>query len=158
MIQQTERRYGLDSTDRLTEATAPGPEGARAALESFYYALNSRDGAVLSQVWADNPLVQLNNPVGGILHGRQAVDELYARIFRGALRVRVTFSEVVEYLGERHAVFAGRELGSYGDGVPLAIRTTRYLRYDQGRWSQFHHHGSIDDPAALLAYQRAVSG
>jgi hypothetical protein len=27
-----------------------------------------------------------------------------------------------------------------------------------GRWRQYHHHGSIDDPAALQAYQLAIRG
>ncbi|GLI00602.1 hypothetical protein Pa4123_58780 [Phytohabitans aurantiacus] len=59
-------------------------------------------------------------------------------------------------------MFAGRETGSYttGDGttVPLEIRTSRYFRYENGRWRQYHHHGSIDDPDALRDYQRAIRG
>ena len=57
-------------------------------------------------------------------------------------------------------VFAGREAGSYpaadGTTVPLDIRTSRYFRYSGGRWLQYHHHGSIDDPDALRAYQQAI--
>lgn len=45
-----------------------------------------------------------------------------------------------------------------GTAVPLEIRTTRYLRYEAGRWQQYHHHGSVDDAAALAAYQQAVIG
>jgi len=41
--------------------------------------------------------------------------------------------------------------------VRLEIRTTRYFRYEQGHWRQYHHHGSIDDQAALAAYQHAVT-
>jgi hypothetical protein len=85
---------------------------------------------------------------------------LYDRVFHGPTRVTVTFGDIVEYAGDRHAVFAGRETGGYtvpgAAAVPLAIRTTRYFRYDEGRWAQFHHHGSIDDAAALAAYQAAV--
>jgi hypothetical protein len=129
---------------------------------SRYYALNQRDADVLRQDWSDDPLAQLNNPVGGILHGGDAIAELYGKIFRGPLRVQVTFGEIVEYLDDRHAVFAGRENGSYtapdGRGVPLTIRTTRYFRYEDSRWRQYHHHGSIDDPDALRAYQQAVAG
>jgi hypothetical protein len=40
----------------------------------------------------------------------------------------------------------------------LTIRTSRYFRYVDSSWAQFHHHGSIDDPEALHAYQRAVAG
>jgi hypothetical protein len=47
---------------------------------------------------------------------------------------------VIAYHGKGDAVFAGRETGSYG------------------HWRQYHHHGSIDDPGALRAYQQAVGG
>lgn len=159
MIEHADRDYGPASTDRLAEATTPGVVGARAALESFYYALNHADLDVLGRVWATHPLAQLNNPVGGILRGGDAVVALYARIFAGSMRLRIEFRDIVEYLDEDHAVFAGRETGTYGpDDTPLTIRTSRYFRYVDGRWAQFHHHGSIDDPDALRAYQRAVSG
>lgn len=55
---------------------------------------------------------------------------------------------------EETVVFAGRERGEFIRGgltVPLAIRTTRVFRYFGGElgWRQVHHHGAIDDPAAL---------
>lgn len=164
MIDHIDTTFGTTSTNRLQTASDPTPTGARAALESFYYALNNRDLAALTAVWADHPLVQLNNPVGGIIRGTPGVVELYARIFDGQTRVEVEFRDVVEYLGDRHAVFAGREVGTYvvagGAAVPLNIRTTRYFRYDdeRKRWLQYHHHGSIDDAAALAAYQAAIRG
>jgi hypothetical protein len=80
------------------------------------------------------------------------------------VRVEVTFSDFVQYLGDRHALFAGRETGTYtvGDTEPqaLAIRTSRYFRYDAdaSSWLQFQHHGSIDDAMLLSAYQKAVLG
>ena len=59
-------------------------------------------------------------------------------------------------------VFAGSETGGYTvDGssvVPLSIRTSRYFRYDSGRWVQLHHYGSVDDASAPVAYQSAVRG
>ncbi|GGM45570.1 hypothetical protein GCM10012275_15780 [Longimycelium tulufanense] len=162
MIQHTALRYGPEARNRLVEATTPTIEGAYAALESFYYAFNQRDGDVLREVWAQHPLAQLNNPLGGILRGGDKVAELYEKVFHGSARVEVTFGDIVEYSDERHAVFAGRETGSYtgadGDTIALEIRTTRYFRYDEGRWRQYHHHGSIDAPDALGAYQRAVTG
>jgi ketosteroid isomerase-like protein len=52
--------------------------------------------------------------------------------------------------------------GSYtapdGTTVPVEIRITRYFRYADGRWRQYHHHGRIDDPGALRAYQQAIRG
>ncbi|MCA9935449.1 MAG: hypothetical protein H6662_11830 [Ardenticatenaceae bacterium] len=46
-----------------------------------------------------------------------------------------------------------------GVTLPLHIRTTRvfhYLGAELG-WRQVHHHGSIDDPDLLRAYQTAVT-
>lgn len=162
MIEKTEISFGPDSRNRLSEADDPSVEGARAALESFYYALNNRDIATLRADWADHPLVQLNNPVGGIIRGADGVAALYEKVFAGELNLKVTFTDVIAYLGDGHAVFAGRETGHYTipdrTVVPLEIRTSRYFRYEESRWRQYHHHGSIDDAAALLAYQRAVRG
>ncbi len=162
MIQHTDLRYGPNARDRLASAVDPAADGARAALESFYYALNQRDGTVLRRVWTNHPLARLDNPLGGILRGGDPIAELYDKIFTGHMRVQVSFGDIVEYLGDAHAVFAGRETGTYNDSegttIPLEIRTTRYFRYEQGRWQQYHHHGSIDDPAALRAYQHAVIG
>jgi hypothetical protein len=155
--------FGPNSRDRRAGSANPGVEGALAALETFYYALNNRDAETLAAVVAGHPLAQLNNPLGGILRGGAEIVDLYAsRIFRGRVRVEVTFSDFVQYFGDRHALFAGRETGTYtvGDTEPqaLAIRTSRYFRYDAdaSRWLQFHHHGSIDDAMLLSAYQKAV--
>ncbi|WP_214414708.1 YybH family protein [Sphaerisporangium fuscum] len=162
MIKHSEAQYGPDARDRLAEAADPSVQGAYAALESFYYALNHRDATALREDWSDHPLAQLNNPIGGILRSGDAVADLYDKIFNGPVRVEVTFGDIVEYLGDDHAVFAGRETGAYtgpdGVAVPLRIRTSRYFRYENGRWRQFHHHGSIDDADALRAYQEAVTG
>lgn len=161
MIRHTDPRYGTDATDRLAEAGDPTAEGAHAALESFYYALNQRDSAALRRVWTDHPLAQLNNPLGGIVRCGDPIADLYDKILTGPVRVQVSFGDVIEYLDDTHAVFAGRETGTYtgpdGTAVPLEIRTTRYFRYEDGRWQQYHHHGSIDDPTALAAYQHAVA-
>lgn len=152
--------FGPASRNLLAEATDPGREGALAALESFYYALNNRDADALARVWSDNDLVQLNNPLGGILRGRTAIIELYQRVFDSPAKLDITFGDIVEYLGPNHAVFAGRETGTFtapdGARVPLSIRTTRYFGHLDGRWGQLHHHGSIDDPDALRDYQQAI--
>jgi ketosteroid isomerase-like protein len=161
MIEHTDIRYGTSSQDRLDQTGDPSPTGARAALESFYHALNHRDGEVMRAVWADDPLAQLNNPVGGILRGGEKAAALYDQIFAGPVRLEVSFGDIVEYLSADHALFAGRESGHYVAGasepVALEIRTTRYFRYESGRWAQYHHHGSIDNPEALAAYQRAIA-
>ena len=151
--------YGAESANRLPETGREGVEGARAALETFYYALNNQDAATLEAVWAGDPSVVLYNPLGGIVRGRGAIGDLYRKVFDSGRGVQVSFGDVVECVGPDHAVFVGRETGSYtgvdGTQVPLHIRTSRYFRRD-GEWRQCHHHGSIDDPDALAAYQSAL--
>ncbi len=154
--------FGPDARNRLEDTRDPGPDGAVAALESFYHALNNADLDVLRAVWSADPLAQLDNPVGGIIRSGDAIADLYRRIFTGGLNVQVTFTDAVTHLGRDTAVFAGHELGSYAGSndarVPLQIRTSRVFAWDpdQGRWLQIHHHGSIDDPHALAAYQAAA--
>jgi hypothetical protein len=163
-IEVVDHRFGPQARARLAEATDPGHGGAVAALESFYHALNNRDLDILAAVWSQHELAQLNNPVGGIMRSGRAVTDLYRRIFAGGLGLTVTFTDAATYWWADSVVFAGREIGSYEDGdgmrVPLAIRTTRVFGYDTaaGRWLQFHHHGSIDQPDELAAYQRAALG
>jgi ketosteroid isomerase-like protein len=149
--------------DRLAEAASPGLEGARAALDTFYHALNTRSLNLLLRTWADDPLVQLDNPLGGIVRGLAGVAALYGRILSGPVRAQVTLEDIVAYVTPELLVFAGREVGSYeqsGVSEPLAIRTSRIFRFlpAQGGWRQIHHHGSLDDPDQLARYQRAVRG
>ncbi len=162
MISLSDLRFGVDARNRLAETADAGPAGQLAALESFYYALNHRDAEVLAMVWSDHDLAQLNNPLGGILRGGGAIVDLYRRIFEGRARLEIEFADFVQYTDDRHAMVAGRESGSYTvhgfAPVEISIRTSRYFRYapGRGRWLQFHHHGSIDDPVALAAYQAAL--
>jgi SnoaL-like domain len=164
-IELVDYGFGPSAANRLEQARDPDQEGALAALETFYYALNNADLTALSEVWSHHPLAQLNNPVGGIVRSGNEVVELYRTIFSGELALSVSFGDAATYWWPEVAVFAGRETGSYHDPateaeVPLSIRTTRVFGYDQDteRWLQMHHHGSIDDPAALRAYQVAIRG
>jgi hypothetical protein len=55
----------------------------------------------------------------------------------------------------------GREKGTCETGdvtLNLRIRTTRWFTRINGIWRQLHHHGSIDEPALLADYQRAILG
>lgn len=162
MTRQLDISFGPASRNRLDKAVSPGIDGALAALETFYFALNNRNLDVFAQVWTEDPLAQLNNPLGGILRGGDAITALYDRVFHGPALVTATLGDIVEYADDTHALFAGRETGEYtvdgGRAVPLSIRTSRYFRYQAGRWYQFHHHGSIDNADALAAYQAAIRG
>jgi ketosteroid isomerase-like protein len=161
VIIRSDARFGPQSQDRRQEARSPGRAGAVAAVESFYYAFNTGSLEVLEAVWRDDPLVQLNNPLGGIVRGAEDIRSLYARIFTGAARAWVELHDVVEFEAGETVVFAGRERGEFIHGdtvIPLSIRTSRVFMHDAAQgWRQVHHHGSIDDPEALRAYQRAVA-
>lgn len=155
--------YGRSAVDRRVEARESSLEGARAALECFYFAFNQRSLDALESVWAPGPLISLSNPLGGIMRGLDDIRALYQRIFSGPAQVWVEFHDVVEYVGHDTVVFAGRERGEFtrdSRTVPLAIRTSRVFQYFGGPlgWRQVHHHGSIDDPEALARYQQAVRG
>lgn len=161
MIVHSSSVYGRRSKNLLEEAHEPGFDGARALVESFYHAFNQRDMAVFEKVWAEHALIQLNNPLGGILRGYEGISTLYRRVFSGPASVWVELSDIVEYRTEGMVVFAGRENGEFsGNGtvLPLSIRTSRIIQWlgrEKG-WRQVHHHGSIDDPTLLSAYQGAV--
>jgi len=161
MIFHTEQSYGRLSGNRLSLVREPGSQGARALLETFYYAFNHRDMEAFARVWAEHELIQLNNPLGGILRGYQPIASLYRKIFDGPARVWVEFGDIVEFETDEMVVFAGRETGKFSHGnesLSLSIRTSRIVQWlgPKVGWRQTHHHGSIDDPLLLSDYQRAV--
>lgn len=129
--------------------------GPVAALAQFYRAFNSGDLALMAENWHHGPEVVMDNPLGGIIRGWPAIRAVYERIFRQPARVAVEFHDYT--LHRSGAVFyaVGRERGAAGT-LTLAIRTTRVFRRCDGIWRQVHHHGSIDDPRLLAAYQLAV--
>jgi hypothetical protein len=149
--------------NRLAETLQPGFEGATAALETFYHALNERSLDLFNQIWLDDPLIQMNNPVGGIRRGKSTISSLYMRLFEGPVRLRVELHDIVVFAHSEMVVFAGRERGSYerdGKIFPLNFRTSRVFLYApaQGGWRQIHHHGSIESPEQLAHYQQTIPG
>ena len=164
LVRRVAGRFGVDARNLFERSTDPGVDGALAALETFYFALNNGQLDLITATWAANPLVQLNNPLGGIIRGRSGVTALYERLFRSQVGLTVTLSDIGMYADEHHVVFAGRENGTFvepatGAELEIEIRTTRYFRNepDVHRWQQFHHHGSVDDAAVLAAYRGAVA-
>lgn len=154
-----ERTFGRNCENRVADAGAPGIEGALAALETFYYAFNRGDLDVFRQVWVDDELIRLNNPLGGIMEGIDPIVALYDGIFHGPANVWVEFHDIVAYPFGDAVVFAGREQGEFakhGVTVPLDIRTSRVFHLHAGRWGQVHHHGSITDTDQLATYRQAV--
>jgi hypothetical protein len=77
----------------------------------------------------------------------------------GTTEVHVEFHDYTLHVGESVFYAVGRERGRFvtpNGALDLRIRTARIFRRVDGRWRQVHHHGSIDDPALLERYQRAV--
>jgi len=161
MMSCSQRAYGRDSVNRIDGIRESGVEGARLLMESFYFAFNNKNLDVLGKVWANHQLIQLNNPLGGILRGYESIAALYGQVFTGAASVWVELSDIVEFQTEDMIVFAGREAGEFTKNnrtLPLSIRTSRVVQWfgsDIG-WKQVHHHSSIDDSRLLDEYQQAV--
>jgi hypothetical protein len=151
----------------LAESAAPGIAGARAALETFYHAFNTRSPDLLRQIWADDPLVQLGSPVGGIVRGSAGIAAGYERFFSGTARVQTVVEDIVAYSTPELVVFAGRERGTYTrdseheamSEIPdfRSICVFRFIA-SQGGWRLAYHHVWLDDADQLARYQRAVRG
>lgn len=91
--------------------------------------------------------------------GVSEIRPVYERIFNGGAAVKVAFFDYTIHESGNVFYAVGRERGSLRMGrnqLDLSIRTTRVFKKLDGRWRQLHHHGSIDDPAALATYQSAV--
>lgn len=161
MIILTSKNYGRDAENRIDQTYRHDIEGARALIETFYYAFNQRDIDVFNNIWGSDELVQLNNPLGGILRGIEPITNLYNGVFMGSSKVWVELSDIVEFQTRDMVVFAGRETGEFTKGenpISLNIRTSRIIQWFGERvgWKQTHHHGSIDDPKLLAEYRQAI--
>jgi SnoaL-like domain len=151
----------------LADTAAPGIAGARAALETFYHAFNTRSLDLYQRIWADDPLVQLYSPVAGMIRGSASIAALSERMFSGSVRVQTVLEDIVAYMMPDLVVFTGREHGAYthdseheamselSEGRSICI--FRYIAA-QGGWRQVYHHVSLDDADQLARYQRAVRG
>ena len=131
-----------------------------AALSEFYRALNNRDIALMEINWDGSDYTAMDNPLGGIKRGWNEIRSVYERLFAGAKHYNFEFYDYAILRFGMVFVAIGKERGQFlsEDGVQLdlAIRTTRIFRWVDGRWRQFHHHGSIDTPEVLARYQEAV--
>ncbi|ABC94426.1 hypothetical conserved protein (plasmid) [Rhizobium etli CFN 42] len=138
-----------------------GDGGPLDALIEFYDAFNSGDMKRLEAVWFDGEAPSMDNPIGGIRRGWASIAEGYTKLFGGAASVNVTFHDFTSKGGEDWHLFVGRERGvcrTPKTRLDLAFRTTRWFVRNDGRWRQLHHHGSVEDPTMLAAYQRLIFG
>lgn len=148
--------------DTITGLETPRGDGnARDALIGFYRAFNGRDLDGLAANWAAAEAPSMDNPIGGIRRGWPAIRDAYERLFNGRARVQVAFHDFTEAGGADWHIFVGREKGmceTVDARLDLRIRTTRWFTRQDGVWRQLHHHGSIEEPAMLAAYQSVIFG
>ncbi len=129
------------------------------ALSEFYHALNNRDMELMAQNWAQTDEAVMDNPLGGIRRGWEEIRTVYEQVFSSPRQYWFEFYDYSYHeVGDIFYV-VGRERGEYRAGeavLKMSIRTSRIFRRIDGKWRQIHHHGSIDDPELLAAYQKAV--
>jgi ketosteroid isomerase-like protein len=144
----------------ITGRESADPTTPAGALAEFYRAFNSRDLALMERNWETSPEAAMDNPLGGIKRGWPEIRPVYERIFSSPAGVYVEFHDYTLHVAGEVFWAIGRERGRFereGAALDLAIRTSRLFRRDAaGRWRQVHHHGSIEDPRLLAAYQQAV--
>jgi ketosteroid isomerase-like protein len=132
------------------------------ALAQFYRALNARDIDMMAQNWEPSADAAMDNPLGGIKRGWTEIRSVYEKLFATESTYRFEFYDYTLHQSADVFYVVGRERGtleSRGGSLELAIRTTRiFRRGGGGAWHQVHHHGSIEDPRMLAAYQEAVLG
>ncbi len=130
------------------------------ALAQFYRAFNARDLTLVEANWDNSEEASMDNPLGGIKRGWPEIRQVYEKIFGGHATVRVEFHDYTLHVMGDVFWAVGRERGRLEAGggrtLDLAIRTTRLFRRSGGQWRQVHHHGSIESPSLLAAYQQAV--
>ncbi|MCC8955416.1 nuclear transport factor 2 family protein [Bradyrhizobium sp. Pear77] len=150
---------------KLTEITGgearSGDGCAIDALIDFYKAFNTRDLDGLAANWEEGDAPSMDNPIGGIRRGWQSISEGYLKLFGGSATVQVTFHDFTSQGGEDWHLFVGREKGTCTTPdvkMDLRFRTTRWFTRRGGIWRQLHHHGSIEEPALLAEYQKAIFG
>ena len=138
------------------------PRQPMEALSQFYRALNTRDVKLMQENWADSAEIAMDNPLGGIRRGWTEIAKTYQTLFKSPLTFRFEFHDFTLHQSPELCYVVGRERGEIrheGRNMLVAIRTTRiFRRSDDAHWRQVHHHGSIDDPQILGAYQEAVLG
>src|SRR5258708_39653232 len=82
----------------LADTAAPGIAGARAALETFYHAFNTRSLDLYQRIWAADPLVQLYSPVAGMIRVSASVAALSEGMFSASVRVQTRLEDIVDYM------------------------------------------------------------
>jgi ketosteroid isomerase-like protein len=130
------------------------------ALSRFYAALNARDLTAMQTNWSSDAEAAMDNPLGGIRRGWTEIGPTYEKLFASEGTFHFEFYEYSVHQTADVFFVIGRERGwlQGRERLELAIRTSRIFRRETSNWKQFHHHGSIERPSMLAAYQTAVLG
>jgi hypothetical protein len=140
------------------EITGIEPPADTAALDAliFYWAFNASDLKSLGANWADGESPSMDNPIGGIRRGWPAIREGYAKLFSGP--APVAWRSTISQRKVTMTITSSWDLKKACAKPPLElrIRTSRWFVKERGAWRQLHHDGSIDEPAILAEYQRAI--
>jgi hypothetical protein len=151
--------------NRMADTATPGTAGAQAALETFYFAFNTRSAALYQEIWADDPFVQLSSPVAGLVRGKAGIAKLAARMLSAPVQMQTVVEDIIAYAAADLVVFTGREHGAYTSGSEqevvadrAEVRSICVFRFipQQGGWRLVYHLVSMDDADELARLQRAV--
>jgi hypothetical protein len=151
----------------LAETAAPGIEGARAALDTFYYAFNTRSVDLLRQIWEDDPLAQVNTPLVGLVRGKAIFSTVYNRMTTSTVQTKTVLDDIILYFAPGLAVFTERERATStqnrdGNTVTeeLSGRSICIFRYriELGGWRLIYHQISLDAQDRATQLQRDVPG
>ncbi len=128
-------------------------------LSEFYQAFNQKDLKLMQKNWLNSEEIAMDNPLGGIKRGWEEIKTVYNRIFLGKAEVYVEFYDYSIIKLDDGFVAVGRERGwvkAKGKKLDLAIRTSRIYKLVDKEYKQVHHHGSIENPELLKAYQDLI--
>ncbi len=131
------------------------------ALVCFYKAFNDSCLLKTRENWLIESEITMSNPLGGVKMGWKNISGVYEKIYAGPAKVYVEFYDYTINETAEMFVASGREAGRLeigGTVIELDIRTSRIYRLHQQQWKQVHHHGSMDNPKLLDAYQRLING
>jgi SnoaL-like domain len=149
----------------ISEEAITGREGQEGlspvhrALVGFYRAFNERDVGLMAKNWLQSPDASMSNPLGGIKRGWDDIRTVYDNIFNGPAQVYVEYHDYSIFETGEFFQAVGRERGRFsidGKSIDLRIRTSRTFVKQGDEYRQLHHHGSIEEPELLHAYQTGV--
>jgi hypothetical protein len=110
----------ISGREELGDLTRP-----EQALAQFYRAFNGRDLAGLAASWEASGEAVMDNPVGGIARGWEAIRSVYERLFASDSRLHVEFHDYTIHGSASIFYAVGRERGRFERGpvvLELAIR------------------------------------